>query len=362
MKARIIILSASALALLACSKTEVNPVESAPQEITFQTVETKVASSFDTEKKFYSYAYFLPSDKIVTTGSSWAANYASGEAYISASLTEYVTDESAWRNATTRYYWPKSGELTFFAWTDYTDAPSVTDCTIGCAKDKGINAAGYDITSNVNKDLLVADIAADQKENTVQYDGWKKGVPTVFRHVLSKLIFTVNTDYETSHDPYDGVTFKLKSITLKNVSTKGNYAQGSPTTSTAPWSNHSDAETLPAYSGTGIEVQKATATAQEVTPAAGDYTIVLPQDFAAVTTVTADTPVVEVVYTVTTEYVAGSPVTETVTRTKALKQIYTDNWVPGKKYTLNLILGLSEILWDPDVKDWEVGTGGEFNI
>lgn len=358
MKAKLIILSASALALLAsCSKTEVNPLESAPQEITFQTVETKAASNFDTGKKFYSYAYFLPADKL-----GWADNFESGVAYISNSLTEYVTDETAWKNATTRYYWPKNGQLTFFAWTDYTDAPAVTGCTIECAKDKGINTTGYDITSNVNKDLLVAAIAADQKENTVQYDGWKKGVPTVFSHVLSKLIFTVNTDYATSHETYDGVTFKLQSIKLKNVSTKGNYEQGSPTASATPWSGHSDAETLNAYSGTEIEVVKETETAQEVTPAAGDYSIVLPQDFATVTDIDATTPVVEVVYTVTTEYVADSPVTETVTKTKALSEIYTDNWVPGKKYTLNLILGLSEILWDPDVKDWEVGTGGEFNI
>ncbi len=347
----------AALALLAgCSKTDVTPAEGTPQEITFQTLETKAASNFATDKKFYSYAYFLPSDKL-----GWTTNYSDGTAYISNALIEYVTGETAWKVSGTKYYWPKQGQLTFFAWTDYTDNPSVTGTTVGCAKDKGINTTGYDITQNRNKDLMVADIAADQKENTVQHDGWKKGVLTIFKHVLSDLVFKVNTDYATSNDPYTGVTFKLKSITLKNVSATGDYSQGSPTASTAPWSNRSNTTTLTAYSGTDIEVTHSTATAQTVPPAASDYHIVLPQTFATVTTIGTDTPVIEVVYTITTNY-TGTAVTETVTAIESLDKIYTSSWEPGKRYTLTIILGLNEILWDPDVTDWADGTAGDFNI
>ncbi len=341
---------AAALLIAGCSKTEITPVESAPQEITFQTIETKAASNFSTSSKFYSYAYFLPSDKLV-----WNTNFASGTAYIYGSLIEYVSGETAWRNASTHYYWPKQGQLTFFAWTDYTSAPTIagSSATVSCANNTGITFSNYSITDNLNKDLMVADIAADQSNNTTQYDGWKEGVPTVFKHVLSDLVFTVRTDETTSSNVYPAGMFKLKSIKLKNVNTLGNYQQGSPTASANPWSSQSTTATLSAYSGTEIAV---TNTAQTITPATADYHIVLPQTFSN------DTPVIEVVYTITTEYISGSPVTETVTVTKDLKSIYAANWENGKKYTLNIILGLNEILWDPDVTDWTTVTGGEITI
>ena len=341
------VLPVAAALLAGCSKTDVIPAESAPQEITFQTVETKAASKFATDKKFYSYAYFLEK------GKNWSANSSTAEAYISSSLIEYVTAKTAWKNTTTTYYWPKEGTLTFFAWTDYTASPAVTGCTIDCAIDKGINTTGYTVTSNMNKDLMVADIAADQ-----QYDGWAKGVPTIFKHVLSNLIFTVKTDEATTGNVYPDGMFKLKSIKLKNVSTKGDYTQGSSTASTTPWSNQGTPAELSTYSGSEVTV---TNTAQTLTPASADYFIVLPQTFAPVATITADTPVIEVVYTITTNY-TGTAVTETVTATQSLDKIYTASWENGKKYTLNIILGLKEILWDPDVTDWTTGTTAELNI
>ncbi len=346
-KSFLLLLPAAAVLLSGCSKTEVATVESAPQEITFQTVETKAASNFDTNKKFYSYAYFLPKG---STG--WSTNYSSATSYISSSLIEYVTDRTAWKNVTTTYYWPKEGELTFFAWTDYTGSPSVTDCTIGCDKDKGINTTGYAVTQNKNKDLMVADIAADQKQNTTQHNTWAKGVPTVFKHVLSNLVFTVRTDQNETSNVYPDGMFKLQSVKLKSVNTKGDYTQGSPTAGATPWSNQTSNSELTTYSGTEVSVTK---TAQTLAPTDNDYYIVLPQTFSD------ETPVIEIVYTITTNY-TGTAVTETVTATKALKDIYTANWENGKKYTLNIILGVEEILWDPDVTDWTAGTAGEINI
>lgn len=341
------VLPAAAALIAGCSKNEVATVESAPQEITFQTVETKAASKFSTDNKFYSYAYFLPKDKL-----GWATNYNSGEAYISSSLIEYVTAKTAWKNETTTYYWPKEGQLTFFAWTDYTKNPAVTGCTISCAKDKGINTTGYNITSNQNKDLMVADIADDQSTNTKEHDGWEKGVPTVFKHVLSNLVFTVKTDEATTGNVYPDGMFKLKSIKLKNVNTVGDYTQGSPVASATPWSNQGTSANLSAYSGAVISVTK---TAQTLTPATADYYIVLPQTFSDTT------PVIEIVYTITTNY-TSTAVEETVTVEKDLKSIYTANWENGKMYTLNITLGVEEILWDPDVTDWAAGTTGEINI
>ena len=361
MNTKTIILATSALALLAaCSKSEVLPVESAPQEITFQTVETKAASNFSTDNHFYSYAYFLEEGKTLD------ANSADAKAYIYGSEIQYVSGETAWKNATTKYYWPKKGSLTFFAWTDNTAAPAVDPSdAVSCAADSGIKFTDYDITTttNKNKDLLVADIAKNQKENTTQYDGWKKGVPTVFKHILSNLVFNIKTDYATSKDEYASVTFNLKNIELKNVNTKGTYTQGEVTTTTpawtaksAPWSSQTESETLEIFNGT-LAVAKAT---DDPTAITSSYSIVLPQTFEAVATIGTTTPVITVKYDIITEYVSSSPVTETITVTKSLNEIYS-KWEPAKKYTLTLIVGLNEILWDPDITDW-TGVSNSINI
>lgn len=361
MNVKTIILATSALALLAaCSKSEVLPVESAPQEITFQTVETKAASNFSTNNHFYSYAYFLEEGKTLD------ANSADAKAYIYGSEIQYVSGETAWKNATTKYYWPKKGSLTFFAWTDNTASPAVDPSNaVSCAAASGIKFADYDITTttNKNKDLLVADIAKDQKENTTQYDGWKKGVPTVFKHILSNLVFNIKTDYATSKDEYASVTFNLKSIDLKNVYTKGTYTQGEVTSSTpawtaktAPWGSYAESKTLSIFNGT-LAVTKATDDPTDIT---STYSIVLPQTFAAATTIVDSTPVITVVYDIVTNY-TGTEVTETITVTKSLNEIYSGSWDPAKKYTLTLIVGLNEILWDPDITDW-TGVSNSINI
>lgn len=335
---RIILLAASAMAILAgCTRTEIRSIADEPQQITFRTIETKAAGDFDKGNKFISYAWFLEKDK------TWDANSADGQAYISGAQIAFDNDANAWKASGKTYYWPKQGSLTFFAWTDYTDAPAPT--LAGCAKDKGITFTAYSAFDHKNKDLLVADIAKDMdgKNNLTTHQGWKPGVPTVFHHVLSNLAFKIKTN-----GTYTGATYSLKSITLKNISTKGDYAQGSPTATVAEnvWTSHVDVKDMPVFtSATG---QSVSSTDALLSPSTNDFSIVLPQKFAD------ETPVIEIVYTITTNY-TGTAVVETVTETKPLKDIYTEGWVSGKKYTLNIKLSLNEILWDPSVEGWEDG-------
>ena len=335
---RIILLAASAMAILAgCTRTEIRSIADEPQQITFRTIETKAAGDFDKGNKFYSYAYFLPKDE------TWETNNANAQDYITGALIAFNTTANAWKADGATYYWPKQGTLTFFAWTDNTATP--TQALAGCAKDKGITFSAYSAFDNRNKDLLVADIAKnmDGKDNLTAHQGWKPGVPTVFHHVLSNLAFTIKTN-----DNYAGATYSLKSITLKNISTKGDYAQGSPTATVAEnvWTGHVDVKAMPVF--TSAAGQPVSSTVAKLAPSADDFSIVLPQKF------TDATPTIEIVYTITTNY-TGTPVTETVTETKPLKDIYTEGWVSGKKYTLNIKLSLNEILWDPSVEGWEDG-------
>ena len=360
MKKNLFIAAAACVALAACTKNEVKPVE-VEQEITYQTIDTKAASSFASDRHFTSYAYMLPS------GNTWDSKFSEGSAYI-ADADIYYHDTAPnyeWKAANT-YYWPKQGSLTFFAWSTYTTSKaSLTGATVSCTQAKGIQVNAFDITQNKNVDFLVAEVAKDKKANETQHeDGsshtWAKGVPTVFKHALSKLVFKVVT--VKNREPYnysdDAVTFTVKSIKLKGVNNNLAYSQDWQSGNTASKHTWTDPNPIveiaevPVFTGTYV----ATNTATALTPATGDYSIVIPQSFDA-------DDVLEIIYEIKTEFISGHPVTETVTISdKKLSEVYTANWQPGKKYTLTIKLGIDEVLWDPTLVDWAVGTTVDVTI
>lgn len=347
-------------ALAACTKNEVKPVE-IDQEITYQTIDTKAeASSFASDRHFTSYAYMLP------YGQTWDSNYSSGSAYIAdADIYYHNTPNYEWKAEKT-YYWPKQGSLTFFAWSTYTASKaSLTDAKVGCTQAKGIQVDAFDITKNKNVDFLVAEVAKDKKANETQHeDGsgntWATGVPTVFKHALSKLVFKVVTVKGGTKYNYtsDNVTFTVKSIKLKGVNNKLAYSQDWQSGNTASlhtWTNPDPAveiEEVPVFTGS----QVASNTETELSLGSGDYSIVIPQSFDA-------DDVLEIEYEIKTEFISGSPVTETVKiNDKKLSEVYTANWEPGKEYTLTIKLGINEVLWDPTVDAWAVGTTADGTI
>ena len=355
MKKYLLFATAVCAALAACTKNEVKPVE-IDQEITYQTITTKAeASSFASDRHFTSYAYMLP------YGKTWDADYASGSEYIAdADIYYHNTDSKYEWKADKTYYWPKQGSLTFFAWSTYTTSKaSLNEATVSCTQAKGIQVDAFDITKNKNVDFLVAEVAKGKKANETQHeDGlshtWAKGVPTVFKHALSKLVFKVVT--VKNREPYDysgdAVTFTVKSIKLRGVNNKLAYSQDWQTASTASkhtWTDPDPAVEIEVPVFTGSQVASNTET--ELSLGSGDYSIVIPQSFDA-------DDVLEIIYEIKTEFISGSPVTETVTiNDKKLSEVYTAKWEPGKEYTLTIKLGIDEVLWDPDIQPWENGTG-----
>lgn len=350
MNKHIFYVAAACAALASCVKNEVR-VNAPDQEITFQTVSTKEGTAFETNKHFFSYAYFLEK------GKNWDDNHTDAKAYIDNALITYETPATgkAYWAAAKPYYWPKQGSLTFFAWTDNTihnpdnnPAPSVTGATVTCAHNTGIEITNYSVKENKNKDILVADIAKGKVANESATGNWEKGVPTVFRHALAKVEFKVNKKMA-----YENVTFKVRSITLNNVSTKGTFTQGSPKENLGwKWSAWTEADNIPVFTraiGKEVEVtetaEPAPAKFNALNPSTGDYSIVLPQNFDATSTLT-------IVYDIITSYITGHPVTETVEETKALNAIYPNNWDCKKNYVLGITLGLNEIYWDPSIVDW----------
>lgn len=339
MNKHIFYIAAACVALASCVKNEVR-VDAPDKEITFQTVSTKAGTAFNKGNHFISYAYFLEKGKTWDT----ANLLTDAKAYIYNANIYYHTASHYWAAADT-YYWPKQGSLTFFAWTDDTAAPIVgtgADVKVSCAPDTGIKIENYSVKDNPNKDILVAEIAKDKKNNeSVTGRDWSEGVPTVFRHALANVEFNVN---KRENYP-NNVKFRVREITLNNVSTKGTFTQGSPAESWG-WSAQTEPDKLSVFTGDEEVTTTATKLNPNTTPSATDYFIVLPQNFDA-------TPTLTIKYEIITSYVTGHPVTETVTETKALNTIYTSGWECKKKYILGITLGLNKIYWDPSVEGWE---------
>ena len=255
--------------------------------------------------------------------------------------------EKVWEAEKT-YYWPKNGTLTFFAYSlnkgDLTLAGKNSGFT--CDPGTGISG-GINMKDNPNTDFLVAEIAKNKTENVKTH--FTKGVPTLFRHKLSNIVFKV------AAGSYDRTSFKLKSIKFIKIGCYGSYNQVPESFSAGQKSSRYDA----IYSE-NEEGQNITTTLTEVDKGSVKNWIFVPQRFDD------ETDEIEVVYEIITEVATDKFVTQTVTKTIKLKELFPtkyDNsdpqkvigggWEMGKKYTINLTFTLNEILWDPAVQDWD---------
>lgn len=368
MKKTVLILAAAVAALSACSKSElaVSGTEG-EREITFQAAPmtktpTSTQKEFVNTNVFASAAYYIGED--ATSGKVAAWDYGVStkpELFIGTnnSTTSAVDgdvikwDGSAWRSTSRKYYWPKKGQLTFFAWSlnsDNLTFPSDASgnvTRVSCTPTQGVVAMYYDIERNKNVDFMVADIAADKSANENVY--YRTGVPTLFRHKLSQLKLTVK-----EKDTYQnqGVYFTLKGITFNNLNKDANYTQ-EPDKMTVGTTKSNQS-----YTSADQKVDKTTET--DITSV--DQYIYLPQTFDANKTIT-------ITYTIGYDLDGDGTVdpdkgdiVETITVTKKLSEIFGTEWAMGKKYTLDLTFALDEILWDPAVQDWIDETGAEVPV
>lgn len=344
---KVFLIAAAVVAFAACSKNEVLPSSSINNEISFNVApRTKALPTgqieFNKDLTFQTYAYYLPD------GQTWASHTATPQTYIDNAKIQFVDPQ--WKNATHTYYWPKQGKLTFLSWTavkeDWTSGGKLgvnyatTDAT--CAHDSGLKFS-FNAETDKNKDILVADIAADKNANESTY--LATGVPTLFKHQLSYVVFKVRTDkdYTTA-----GKKFELNSIKFgASLSKAATYQQIATTGVAAGWTETAKGEQVYYNGGTTPAVIKYDET---VLTSNDTQNLYLPQTFAE------NGNEVTIQYTITTT--EGSSISEdVVTKTFSLNpstgtKVFT-TWEPGKKYTCTLTFSLDEITWDPAVQDWE---------
>ena len=346
---KLIVLFSAVAALAACSKNEVVPAVSGENvEISYKVAPRTKADpqAFDTKNVFASWAYYLPS------GKNWDANHAEAKIYIGKEEGEGATisyGNNAWKDQTTSHYWPKDGNLTFFAYSlnrNNFDLKYDSGHTYPIVCHKSPNAYGInatiDLKDNKNLDLLVAEIAKDKTQNEKIYS--LNGVPTLFKHKFSRIQFAVKKKEE-----YTGATITLNSITFNNVAHTGHYSQFNKEDGdvkfTQDYCKVGDIRTSLVYTTTDFKVTSATDYVP-VTETDETYYIYMPQDFKNVTEA-KNIATIEVKYTVTL-----NGISESYIKTLKVKDIF-DSWKMGKRYTFNLIFSLDEIKWAPAVGDWE---------
>ena len=176
MKKRVLTYLALAL-LLSCTRIEVQDWE--PQSLVAYNVvsstaaQTKATTAFPTTSTFMSSAYQLNS------GQSWDSNYASSTLKFGPEEVKYM---GTYWSTDVKHFWEDDKTLTFFS---YAPA-SLSSLGLTISKE-GVSVDNWDVTDDSKKDklILVADVAKDKVKNE-SFAGFT-GVPTHFRHKLSKV-------------------------------------------------------------------------------------------------------------------------------------------------------------------------------
>lgn len=349
---KLIVLFSAVAALAACSKNEVVPAVSGENvEISYKVAPRTKADpqAFDTKNVFASWAYYLPSEK------NWSENWdvrTVAKPYIGEETVGSTISykDGVWKDQTTSYYWPKGGKLTFFAYSLNSNTlsdPNSHDFFFYC--ENGEDAYGItgtvDLTNHKNTDFLVADIASDKTYNETSYYN-VNGVPTLFKHKLSRIQFAVKKKEE-----YKGATITLNSITFNNVAHAGHYCQfnkenGKNTFTNDYWNEVGTPSSI-VYTTTDFVVTSSTDYAP-VKETNETHYIYIPQDFSANTAAN-----IEVKYTISHK-VGDKDFKQVCTKTLNVKDIFP-RWEVGKRYTFNLSFSLDEINYAPAVGDWVDG-------
>ena len=363
---------AAGVALAACTKNEVKPVN-VDQEITFQAVVDKAATkagtfdngvTYPTDRPFGTFAFFY------TTLGGYTKD---APKYIdNAEVTNPTsgTSGSAW-TTNPKYYWPKQGYLTFMSYSPYNELNTIVTCAPTADAMAEIKIPNWDVDAHQTVDIMIADRVDNLTANGS--NAGYTGVPTVFRHKLAQIVeFSVKTkedfgNLDASDLPQAGSKlFFLKKIELQDIVTNGSFTSGvqPSNTTTGLWSEASTPEKKNYIWYENAEATLAQGNDSEfnttaVALSSGDintngYLLVRPQTFAA-----NDSKKIEITYVIRSYTSASAYSDETVVQSFNIHSA-TPSWDINKKYSFTITVDLNQIYWAPSVVDWENGTSTEF--
>ena len=358
-------------AILTLSCTKVEQSEPTQAQISYNVVQytqTKAAGLYPTTVPFVSSAFYLEN------GKTWAANRSEAKPYIENAIISFDFDGANWRDADHSYYWPRAGKLTFFSYS-----PQAIKSSTQIDPNSGITITDWDVNEHQDVDIMIADVQTDQTAN--QTGGTYAGVPTIFRHALSKIsgfTFNLHKDYANGHTSgsYNNgdVVFILKSIVIKNMPQKGTYSNTMPSESNiGAWNKAADgvydytwysSDIDPGSEGTTIPYSTLDPTdisANGLSPYSELY--LLPQLYPA-----DGGPSLEIKYIKRTYTSNGNGKKKDndseVTASVSFYDLFASTGhrlVINRNLTFNIVFNIDSnlITWAPDQQDWD---GSDFKI
>lgn len=383
MKTNQLILAAALIALVSCTKENVDfNANALDNEIGFTAV-TKMATkannaiitgtSYDHENSFKVWGWQSPLSDFSEFDSNGASNFMTNLT-ISWTKGSDNTREEAWRNAEHYYYWPFTGKISFLAVHPSTVAPTTT--VWNATTDKPVATFDdYTITDgNKTTDLMLATNEGSRETIAKVGDG-KVGM--VFKHALSQIVVKAKTNDDYSED----VQFDLESVQFNNIDLSGDLAYANEAFT---WTDNEDhSKNWMYYNTAKTDIKNTYANADDYIY--GAAILMVPQP--AYKHVDADpaNSVAEVEgTTITIGYSMqqkptdkNAKITGTITvpapwlKVKEGDTNYNDPtadaakvsaWEPGKKYVYTLNFKLNEILFNPTVTDWVVVEMETINI
>lgn len=370
MKKLFIFATAAVVALAACTKSEVNNVtsENGPA-ISFQVAnyagQTKAGETSLKDEGFETFK----------TYAWYTSSTADNQAFMTPATVTWDAGNTQWAPSDHVYYWPKTGYINFFSFAGkhYPDAVNLN------ASENNRAEAHYTtaITVATNDNILVADGAYGFYNNDAaeyKLDGVTKGVPTLFRHMLSRVKFDVKVDATDVDDTKNHwkVTVTSATVSYRNQGKLEVVFQDDPTIALGTDNKPTAAGTTAKYvsqvwtpeSAANVTLTNAANVIVETDGhAASDSknliadSVVMPQTLAT-TGVT-----VALTYTLEHTYNGGTPITEVVPISAKALTDFTPSiaaWDPNTIYTYHIVIkpaADNKILFDPAVETWaEVST------
>ena len=359
MKKYMILAAVALVASAACTKVENDENAIPDHKIAFEVAsfssQTKAAgdaaTSLNSEgyTSFFTYANYFPEVGAV-------------QSYMNNVQVNYNSTTPAWAPARD-YYWPKSGYINFYSVAG-SEFP-----TVSFNGDKTVATAAYtDVEIESDDNFLVADAALIQKANSSTYNSISgvTGVPTLFRHQLARIKFTVKL---ATDDAHKSASHKFK-VTILNASTnlsnlvvekKGSLTLTNTVDATA------SAHTL-GWTSANVWTPSATPVRETIDMLTPEMTLpvntkeieavslldertVMPQDLAAIN-------VFKLSYRVEAYYgeAATPDFTEIFNYEAPIKDVAgITSWQKNQKITYNIIIDPvgEKILFDPAVEAWD---------
>ena len=367
MKKFYIIAAVALVASAACTKIETVETVASEPAISFQVADyVGQTKAGETSLKAEGFEQF-------TTYAWYTSSTTPNQPFMTPATVTWDAGNTQWAPSDRTYYWPKTGYINFFSFAGNHLPNSVA--LNGTAAEAHYTTA---ITVATNDNILVADGAYGFYNNdAAQYklDGVTKGVPTLFRHMLSRVKFDIKVDGTGSSDSKDHWKVTVNSATLSyrnqgklevvfpdaptvTLGTDGKPSAGANQAlkyTTATWTPESVANVELNKVSTAVVVEANGGSASEAKELISD-SVVMPQTLAT-TAVT-----IALNYTLEYSYNGGTPNSETVPVDATALTTFSPSiaaWDPNTFYTYHIIIVPTEnkILFDPAVEVWaEINT------